>query len=99
MAELQKALASVIVPHARCAHSTKRRVVQCGMHDHIIDRHAARQRMVQHPVALGLIGAKVIQRQRTITRVDLRDRVLYVLEAAHHHGRAEDLLLRNLCVG
>ena len=89
----------MIVAHARSAHAAKRRILQRRMHDHIIDGDTAGQRVVQHPVLLRLVAAEVVQGQRALTGIDRGHGVADVQEAAQHHGRAKDFVLRDFGFG
>ena len=48
---------------------------------------------------LCLIAAEVIQRQRALASVNRGHGIANVLEAAQHHGRAKDFVLRNFSLG
>ena len=66
MAEFQKALTPVVMPHAAGTNAAKGGILGIRMLCNVIDRHATGVRVVEHIALLSFILSEIVKRQRVI---------------------------------
>ena len=65
------------------------------MQQGIVDRDPARQCFVEHSLAAAFVASEPIQRQRTLTYIDVTNRLAQRFVADHRQQRTKDLLLHH----
>ena len=93
MAERPEPVGPVIRPHPRRPDTAERQFLHRHVEDDIVQRHAARDGPVEYAAPLVAIGPEIIQPQRPVAAIDLRDRVVDPVVADDGQDGPEYLLL------
>src|SRR5688572_25904595 len=87
-------LTGVVHAHAARADAAEGHVVLHVVHERVVDRHAARRRLLEHPLLRLALVREHIEGQGPGMFVDVADGVVDRLVALHREQRPEDLFLQ-----
>jgi hypothetical protein len=95
LAELEEALAAVIVPHAARADAAERHVVLGHVQHAVVDRDAARHRRVEELLLARLVVREDVEAEGAVPAVHVPDHLFESAIRLHRQERTEDLVLHD----